>query len=104
MARMPCPTMRVSGERRGGVGRECIYVFPAERGAALDTIDVPHGVVAGGHGAVVGLALDHVDTGRYGEQGPWAKGMQSLHAVKEVGPPVLAVEGLCSWSACVAAG
>ena len=28
--------------------------------------------------------------------------MQSLHAVEEVGPPVLAVEGLCSWSACVA--
>ena len=73
MARMPCPAVRVSGERRGWVGRECIYVFQAERGAALDTIDVPHGVVAGGHGAVVGLALDHVDTGRHGEQGPWAR-------------------------------
>lgn len=64
MARMPCPAVQCASvvSVRAGRGGECIYVFPAERGAALDTIDIPHGVVAGGHGAVVGLALDHVDT------------------------------------------
>lgn len=36
-------------------------VFPPQGGGTLDTVDVPNGVVASRHQAVVWLAFDHVD-------------------------------------------
>jgi hypothetical protein len=37
------------------------HIFPAEYGAALTAIDVPHGVVACSHLTVVRFAFDNVD-------------------------------------------
>ena len=37
------------------------HIFPAEYGAALTAIDVPHGVVACSHLTVIRFAFDNVD-------------------------------------------
>ena len=38
------------------------HVFPPKCRATLDTVDVSNGVVSGSHLAVVGFALDNVNT------------------------------------------
>jgi len=56
-------TTRSLNRERGDNG-ERPYVFPPQGGGTLDTVDVPNGVVASRHQAVVWLAFDHVDPAR----------------------------------------
>lgn len=76
--------------------RKVIYVFPAKSRAALDAIDVAHGMIACGHGPVVGLAFDDIDTGRARYQS-W-KHLEGLrhdsHSVKEVSASMLTIKCL----------
>jgi hypothetical protein len=55
-------------------------------------------VIASGHGAVIGFAFDDIDTeegdGKCGARGE-VHSCVDLHAIEEVGPPVLTVERLC---------
>jgi len=39
------------------------YIFPAENGGTFDTVNVPDGVIACGHLAVIGFAFHNIDTG-----------------------------------------
>ena len=41
------------------------YVFPSQSLPAFDTVNVPNGMVSGGHLTVDGLALYNIDTERY---------------------------------------
>jgi len=69
MVRTPCPVYRhnQSGEplRRDDTNERerVIYVFPAECGAAFDTVDITDSVVASRHRAVIWLSLDNINTG-----------------------------------------
>jgi len=53
----------------------CPIIFPSEDGSAFDAVNIPDGVVACRHLAVIGFAFDDVDD-----------------PVEEIGAPMLAIE------------
>jgi hypothetical protein len=71
------------------------YIFPAENGGTLDTVDVPDSVVASGHLTVIGFAFHNIDTGIKSVRWTWISvSTWGSHALEKICATMLAIESL----------